>query len=295
MTRGRSVLRARNGMTVIELGIVLAIVGTLLALLLPAIQSSRERARCQQCINNLQQIGVAMAMYAQTHRGLPPGVVDERGPVKNLPEGYGVSWTIQILPYTERAAWYNAFDFKAGAYGKSNWWLWHPERMPSYLRCPSSPHSNIFAHFAGCYDDRETPIDADNHGVLFLNSHIAWDDLPDGRAHTLLVGEKLPHEAGDLGWPSGTRATLRNTGSPLQHSVELPYSTRGVFVDREITGDGPVEYTLPVGGFGSYHVAGVNHLFCDGRVRSINREIDQDVYRAIGHRNDGEPAMGLGD
>ena len=47
--------------------------------------------------------------------------------------------------------------------------------------------------------------------MLFLNSHVSGDDIPDGAGHTIFVGEKIV-TADDLGWMSGTRATLRNTG-----------------------------------------------------------------------------------
>jgi prepilin-type processing-associated H-X9-DG protein len=60
----------------------------------------------------------------------------------------------------------------------------------------------------------EAPIDTDNHGVFFLNSRVTRDDLKDGAAHTLFIGEKIQTDA-DLGWISGTPSTLRNTGTPL--------------------------------------------------------------------------------
>ena len=69
------------------------------------------------------------------------------------------------------------------------------------------------SNYAGCYHDVESPIDVDNHGVMYLNSHISQKDVTDGTSHTIYVGEKLSDEQ-DLGWMSGTRATLRNTGTP---------------------------------------------------------------------------------
>ena len=52
-------------------------------------------------------------------------------------------------------------------------------------------------------------------GVLFMNSHVRFDDIPDGLSHTILLGESIWNESNVLSWASGTRATLRNTGSPL--------------------------------------------------------------------------------
>jgi hypothetical protein len=50
--------------------------------------------------------------------------------------------------------------------------------------------------------------------VLFLNSAVRFDDIFDGAAHTIFVGEKFS-DSTELGWASGTRSTLRNTGSPF--------------------------------------------------------------------------------
>ena len=68
--------------------------------------------------------------------------------------------------------------------------------------------------YAACHHDVEAPIDVENHGVFYLNSSIRHEDIPDGSSYTIFVGEKRIASQ-DLGWLSGTRATLRNTGTPL--------------------------------------------------------------------------------
>src|SRR3954447_26628499 len=79
---------SRSAFTVIELLVVIAVIAILLGILLPAIQSSRELARRTQCTKNLMQLGTALSSYASTHGVLPPGVVDDRGPITNVPAGY---------------------------------------------------------------------------------------------------------------------------------------------------------------------------------------------------------------
>src|SRR6476646_404760 len=93
--------REPRGFTLIELLVVIAIISVLIALLLPAVQSAREAARRSQCVNNLMQLGIALQSYESAHEVLPPGVVNETGPVLDQPKGYGFGWMVQILPYYE--------------------------------------------------------------------------------------------------------------------------------------------------------------------------------------------------
>src|SRR5439155_19916447 len=79
--------------------------------------------------------------------------------------------------------------------------------------CPCSPRPSGQMNYAGCHHAVEAPIDADNHGVLYLNSRVAYDDITDGPAYTIMVGEV--RNGPSLGWASGTRATLRNTGTRI--------------------------------------------------------------------------------
>jgi prepilin-type processing-associated H-X9-DG protein len=86
------------------------------------------------------------------------------------------------------------------------------------LICPSSGQDDWpYSNYAGCHHDVEAPIDTNNRGVLFLNSRITRDDIKDGAAYTLFLGEKLV-DSFDLGWISGTPSTLRNAGSPLNQN-----------------------------------------------------------------------------
>ena len=102
-----------HGFTLIELLVVIAIVGTLVGLLVPAVQQARVAAARSQCQSNLRQIGIAMFSYADARRGLPfasgrprPGTVAhlEERPEEGIDYIRPQSWAISILPYIEEGA-----------------------------------------------------------------------------------------------------------------------------------------------------------------------------------------------
>jgi len=207
------VFRRPVGFTLIEILVVIAIIGVLVMLLLPGIQAARECARRFQCAHHLSQLITAVHNYELAFDVYPPGTLEKKGPIQNHAYGYHHSWITQILPFMELQNEARMIDRRVGVYHKNN-----REARNLQLRslcCPSSAAKRDgYSSYAGVYHDDESPIDTDNHGVFFLNSRITYDDLRDGAAQTLLIGEKIV-EPGDLGWMSGTRATLRNTGVAL--------------------------------------------------------------------------------
>ena len=145
-------MRRRLAFTLIELLFVVAIIAVLISLLLPAIQSSREMARRVSCSNNMLQLGVALGNYASTHRVFPPGVVNGKGPIHNLADGYHYSWIVQILPYMEQRAVYQHFDFRESVYSPGN----ETARVSKIqtLLCPSDGFragGASLTNYAGCH------------------------------------------------------------------------------------------------------------------------------------------------
>jgi prepilin-type N-terminal cleavage/methylation domain-containing protein len=108
--------RGPRGFTLVELLVAIAIIGTLIALLLPAVQAARESARRTHCHNNLKQLALATHNFEQTYRALPPyfGVFPERG--VGAVEG---GWFVHILPYIEQQAITDAIIGNGGGLGQT--------------------------------------------------------------------------------------------------------------------------------------------------------------------------------
>ncbi len=101
--------------TLIELLVVIAVVAGLAALLLPAVMAAREAGRRMQCASNLKQIGLGAANYESSHGVFPPLYMNTRNPTQ---PGVGLADTspfLRLLPYTDGAAAYAAYNMSFAA------------------------------------------------------------------------------------------------------------------------------------------------------------------------------------
>ncbi len=277
------------GFTLVELLVVIAIIGILVALLLPAVQAAREAARRTSCVNNEVQLALAAHSYEFHFETLPPGVTNPTGPIRNEPQGLDISWIVKILPYMEENTLFKNFDMSLGAYAPANAKVRAAEI--STIQCPSEgnefynkDHTIANGSYVGCHNDLEAPIDKDNHGLLFLNSKIRYNEIEDGSSKTLLLSEARVSN-NELGWVSGTRATLRNTGT--KPNADSNREEAPVADDDQEQNKQKVN-SLEVGGFSSRHPGIINVAFADGSVRGISDTIDLQTFQQLGNRADGQ-------
>jgi prepilin-type N-terminal cleavage/methylation domain-containing protein len=171
---------AKSGFTLVELLTVIAIIGILVALLLPAVQSAREAARRMQCSNNLKQIGLGLHNYNSAFRMFPfSSTSAPSGPSAGGCQNGFFSWLSMILPQIEQMPLYEQIDFGRG--------------MASDCNLPSSmSHRNVridIGHPNAIAASTVVPTYICPSDILVLNSD---------------VGTALPAPgsyAGNIGWP----------------------------------------------------------------------------------------------
>ena len=150
-----------------------AVIGILIALLLPAVQSAREAARTMHCSNNLKQISLALLSYESTYGCFPPAcITDDNGRPMH-------SWRVLILPFMEQQALYEQYDFDQPWDSLNNRMV--TNRVLRCYHCPSVP---------------QTPGTETNYvmivgpeTVAFENSAVAMTEIVDGTSNTIMVIE----------------------------------------------------------------------------------------------------------
>lgn len=173
---------------------------------------------------------------------------------------------------------HDSTDFRVGVYSAENAKL--ASTRIATLLCPLSGAQQtggvLASSYAASTGGSDVPITKSNDGMFFLNSSKSSKHFRDGASNTIMLGERRPGSVPngvELGWPSGTGSTLRNTG--------IPINSGGGKVTFGEQGDG-------TGGFGSEHVGGAMFLFGDGSVTFLNEDIDTATLRSLGTRDGGE-------
>jgi type II secretory pathway pseudopilin PulG len=257
--------------------VTIAIIGVLIGMLVPAMQNMRELSRRSNCEQNLTQLSLAISNYALTYGHYPAGSIAANGPIRSEPKGFHHNWISALLPMLDAQVVYDAIDHSTSVYDKANDPV-RSLRMP-VLRCPSAANvRDNTTCYAGINASTETPIDVQGDGVFLLNRTISDDDISDGLAYTMFVGEKLSARSEDLGWISGTRSSLRNTG----HAINAErVRIRGPQNPKNAIG---VSY---VGGLASDHPGGAYVLMGSGQYEFRSSSTDTTLLQQLADRADG--------
>jgi prepilin-type N-terminal cleavage/methylation domain-containing protein/prepilin-type processing-associated H-X9-DG protein len=317
---------ARRGFTLIELLVVIAIIGTLIGLLLPAVQKVREAAARIACQNNLHQLGLACTNYHDNWRTFPPGGAFLPGSSwANVDWSANKgTWIVYVLPFDEEDNLYQAipnhetphFD-SIGAAEKAGVL---PVAIAKKLRCPSDsyqfqvgPYSNYTGSLGPqCVDDfcgaapfatycnqpawgwgpsdEDEPAPANIRGMFSRFSYpLRIADCTDGTSQTLLLGESLPSMNTHMlrGWHTNYGSQLSTTIIPINYPIdENDTSWCG---SAKVGPAHSMTNNQVSWGFRSRHTGGCNFTFVDGSVHFLSEKIDHRTFQLLGCRNDGKP------
>lgn len=304
----RPAIETHCGFTLVELLVVITIIGILISLLLPAVQSAREAARRSQCSNNLKQLGLACLTHEQARGFFPAGgwggepvqVGDpDLGTGRTQPGG----WVFVVLPYMEQQSLH---DLGAGLSAAAKKPVFAKREStplagvicPSRRACTTRPFywtshqasnadtltSVAKGDYAANSGDDVTPEGTDIcTGVCYRRSETRTADISDGLSNTYLVGEKsLNPDSYETGASGGDDDTMYYGGNC--DSLRVTYS--GYTLGPDQPGSDNSQQ------FGSAHASGFSMTLCDGSVRSISYSINADIHGYLGNRKDGKAIDG---
>ncbi len=275
---------------------MIAVIGVLVALLLPAVQAAREAARRGQCSSHLKQIGIALHNYHDAYSRFPPGSIFLGTCCSD--ESY-TSWPISILPYLEQGTLHDQYY-----HGETNESLFNQfvreQFVPVYV-CPSEPGTrellepesgpandyNLLYH-PGSYRG----VGGRSDGSGWWDNYPQYEALPrewkgplhvvdgrlanegfatikDGTSNTLFVGE--------YGTKTRTRRrTFWAYSYASYNKSDVVPESRTLLNDFDrcaaIGGQGGLQACSR--GWGAFHPGVVQFLLCDGSVRPISRQVD---------------------
>ena len=287
--------KRRCGFTLIELLVTIAIIGILVALILPAVQNAREAARKAQCKNNLKQIGLALHNYHGNAKSFPPGWVGATPGIGHDPFGMnGFGWSTFLLPYLDQAALYRQFDFSKMINDEStmpvnnesllatkltvflcgsepdqdNWTIIHASGTHALAQVASCNYSGIY----GINDFSCAPgFQCRDTGPLFQNSAVRLGDITDGTSSSVIVTERR-NDAFNVWYGNNVRSTWSGVIPEALDIFEVYFCELDSGPTAELDDEDA----------SSYHNKGAHFLFCDGRVQMLNHSLDLRTFRALG-------------
>jgi hypothetical protein len=258
----------------------MAIIGTLVALLLPAVQAARESARKARCENNLRQIGLALTRHESIYEAFPIGCIgcrfEQPPPGEPRVKQRFISWNVLLLPALDEAPLHERFDLKLPSHDAAN----RPvgEVALPIFQCTSTPldasvattglwKGRAFTDYGGVYGVEgagrtETDITkrqwlmADSLGVMLYEEATSAKAITDGLSQTAIVAELATRRQTGCEWVNGHNVLAQEQSNPVN----------GIGLDDEI---------------GSPHPGGALVAFADVHVQFVSEAIDQALLNAM--------------
>ena len=315
-----TISKNRGGFTLVELLVVIAIIGTLVGLLLPAVQSAREAARRSACTNNMKQLGLGLLNFESARKRLPAASSGASTSSGSVAGGY--SWICAILPFLEETNLYTNLSSNSNRLNSGfSTTLNNTQAQTSLpqLVCPSfagdkkSATANSITS-AACTNYKAVaasgfsagppvvPYSAGNlGGVITLEKYgsesqapytgITLAQITDGTSKTFMCGET--REVTKSAWIDGstcwiTAANGAVTANPS--GATLNGSTLAIADNTKTAGTwagygGSADY-----GTSSNHQAGITlHVYADGHVGQVTPEVDSTLMCSLHTRAGSEP------
>jgi len=299
----------RPGFTLVELLVVLSIIAALMALLLPAVQASREAARRNHCQNNLKQLGLAALQHESMQRQLPISVSPFNEGPRPWPKRDGRGWILTVLPHLGQQALYDQFaqvfgtDFLSGGGLRDPSVAQAMQTRLSVLQCPSDDSARSLSttqwnwegtpvaltNYKGSIGDNRMGGSQSMHsgsepdcistgkcpGLFYRLTYLVpvqIAQIRDGTSNTLMIGEDVPeHNAHSTAFYAN--GDYASTYAPLNFFPDPPR---------------PRDW-WDVMSFRSRHPGGASFCFADGAVRFLSQGIDHALYRALSTKAGREP------
>jgi prepilin-type N-terminal cleavage/methylation domain-containing protein len=298
--------------SLVELLVVIAIVGTLVALLLPAVQAARESARRATCSNHQKEVGLAILNYEASHGVFPAGRLgcDDSGETHDIavcPPGLppekktGASGFVEILPQLEQRPLYDRLDVHQGGLWNRNVddLGWYRDRgkcrgVKEHLGlfvCPSEqaePLSEVYAPVLASTSSYafvhgslgpNAPTEIakfENNGMfLYVHRRLAKQVL-DGLSNTMMLGEVTLSDT----WESSNTWSYALVNADCLRNTANPLNTR--------PGAGQHLIERQNGAFSSWHPGGALFCYTDGHVGFVSEDVELAVYRGASTINGDE-------
>lgn len=319
-----SIGNVRRAFTLIELLVVIAIIAILIALLVPAVQKTREAASRLQCVNNLKQIGLALHNYEGAYKHFPSSHWRKVWPVDPTnPQGH-FRWSAlaQLTPYIEQDNVYRGLDMSFPLYGGGTAQpqsVPFPQNKPALstiipiFLCPSDQMRHVKpdygpSNYAACVGSNADGDAANGDGLFYQNSKVRITDVSDGTSNTVAFSESIlgPGGPNQTGLSGDMRTLYKQVTSLSQANCN---ASNVLITDRMfLWADGAyncglynhiltpnsatmdcVRHSNPAWRAArSRHTGGVNVLLGDGSVRFVHESVAPAVWQALGTRAGGE-------